>query len=361
MLNDKFSIIATSKCWIEDNARQQLKDTASLPGVTKAVGLPDLHFGKTPVGAVFATKGIIYPFLVGNDLGCGIGLFVTSSQAKKFNPERIAPKLFEIQSLKDIPGKDIKGTLPEEVCPIRDLGTLGGGNHFLEFQVVEKIYSKEDFKLIGFDPEKLLVMVHSGSRDYGQKIYEEFGKYLEGLPAGEDLAKQYLASHLSAQKWAKINREVAANKVLSYLGVEKATPILDLPHNFVEEYHDLFIHRKGAVSALTGIAVVAGSRGTFSYLVKPKPECFQSLYSLSHGAGRKWARGVCKGRLTNKYPKNAIFRTKLKSEVICHNKELLYEEAPEAYKNIEEIILALVQANLCEVVCSLRPLLTLKV
>ena len=85
-----------------------------------------------------------------------------------------------------------------------------------------------------------------------------------------------------------------------------------------------------------------------------------ALHSLSHGAGRKWLRGLCKGRLKEKYDRYEIHRTRLGSETVCHDTNLLYEEAPEAYKGIEHIIHALVENGLCSVVAKLKPLVTFK-
>lgn len=85
-----------------------------------------------------------------------------------------------------------------------------------------------------------------------------------------------------------------------------------------------------------------------------------SLYSLSHGAGRKWARSVCKSRIRNKYDRDSIRNTTLKSRVVCHDSELLFQEAPEAYKNIKHVVAALVEHGLATIVATLRPLLTFK-
>ena len=85
-----------------------------------------------------------------------------------------------------------------------------------------------------------------------------------------------------------------------------------------------------------------------------------SLYSLAHGAGRKWKRGECHGRLGHKYKREDLYRTALGSRVVCGNKELLYDEAPQAYKNCETVINDMVDAGLIEVVAKLRPVLTFK-
>ena len=106
--------------------------------------------------------------------------------------------------------------------------------------------------------------------------------------------------------------------------------------------------------------IIPGSRGALTYIVKPAKDTSASLYSLSHGAGRKWLRGLCKGRLRDKYDRYEIHRTRLGSETICHDTNLLYEEAPEAYKGIDHIIHALVENGLCSLVAKLKPLVTFK-
>jgi len=109
--------------------------------------------------------------------------------------------------------------------------------------------------------------------------------------------------------------------------------------------------------------MIPGSRGDYSYLVKPlasQVPAEKALYSLAHGAGRKWKRGDCKARLSHKYRRDDLYRSALGSRVICGNKELLYDEAPQAYKNCETIINDLVDAGLVSIVARLKPVLTFK-
>jgi release factor H-coupled RctB family protein len=354
-LPDNYTLIANSKCWIEADSLSQLNSVSTLPGIVKVVGLPDLHPGKTPVGAVCLSAGHIHPFLLGNDIGCGMGLFESKLSVKKLNPERTSTSIRELDSLNNIP---VENPYPEP-CPLKDPGTLGGGNHFAELQAVTKIYNQDCFRTLRLDSEKVFLLVHTGSRDFGQRIYEEYASP-KGIPLEDPKASDYLLLHDEALLWAFRNRCMSAKRVLSFLGTEGELK-LDSFHNFLENRDGAYIHRKGAVSTLAGPVVIPGSRGTLSYIVKPADDTSSSLNSLSHGAGRKWPRNLCKGRLTDKYTKpSQLQTTKLKSQVVCHNKNLLYEEAPEAYKNITEIVDALVEAGLCEVVCSLRPLVTIK-
>jgi release factor H-coupled RctB family protein len=355
ILSKRVTIIANEKCWIEQPAVAQLETVSDMPGVVRAIGLPDLHPGRTPVGVALETEGIIYPHLVGNDIGCGMALFETGCRVKKYNKERFFKKLNDIQSLRDIP---MENPFPEK-SPIVDLGTVGGGNHFAEFQVVEKIYDDELFRSLDIDKSHLLLLIHSGSRRYGEEIFEEYSDF--GGIKSEERTESYLAAHDNAILWARRNRLMIARKLTDYLGYPSdLNASIDCCHNFVERIGEKYIHRKGAVSTKTGLVVIPGSRGALSYIVAPTEDTAISLDSLSHGAGRKWIRSLCKGRLKDRYDRYEIRETRLKSVTVCHETNLLYEEAPEAYKNIEHIVGALVECGLCRAIATLRPLLTFK-
>lgn len=355
-MNNKVHIIANDKCWMEHTALMQLENVAELPGVVRAVGLPDLHAGQSPIGIAVETEGRLYPHLVGNDIGCGMGLYETGCKLTKFKKDKAVVRLNNIRAMEDLPGTNPTG----EPSPIVDLGTLGGGNHFAEFQCVEEIIDAECFEALHIDKKQLLLLVHCGSRGYGQRILNDYRDYA-GLPAAGEQAQQYLALHSDALYWASINRTVVADKLIEWLGfssgVEKK---LDCCHNFVERYGNGFIHRKGAVSSLSGLVIIPGSRGSLTYIVQPAPDKSEACYSLSHGAGRKWARSLCKGRIRDKYDRDSIRQTKLGSRTVCHDTDLLFQEAPEAYKNVEHVIAALVSHGLCRVVATLRPLITFK-
>ena len=161
--------------------------------------------------------------------------------------------------------------------------------------------------------------------------------------------------------WAERNRNIVANKLVGYLGYSsQTTKIIDCKHNFLEHRGDQFIHRKGTASAEVGMILIPGSRGSLTYIVKPTEKVELSAYSLSHGAGRKWARSLCKSRIRDKYDRDTIRDTKFKSRVVCHDTDLLFEEAPEAYKNIETVIASLLEFDLIKIVATLKPVLTYK-
>ena len=361
-------ILASSKNWIEGTAEQQLKKTAGLAGMRLAVGLPDLHPGKgSPIGAAFAVEGRLYPALVGNDIGCGIGLWQTSLSARKIRREVWADKLRRLDEPWD---GDTTAWLAERcVAPSgfeRSLGTIGGGNHFAELQVIERVESAEAFERVGLTTEQVYLLVHSGSRGFGEAVLRGHVEHFrfEGLPAGSPEAEEYLARHEHARHWAEANRALIAARVVDRLGAEGQRRF-DVCHNWIEQRElrgrTCWLHRKGAAPSTCGPLVIPGSRGAFSYLVLPLEASERSGYSLAHGAGRKWARTDSRARLEKRFTAKDLTRTELGTHVICEDRELLFEEAPQAYKNITVVIDDLVREGLVQIVALLRPVVTYKV
>lgn len=140
--------------------------------------------------------------------------------------------------------------------------------------------------------------------------------------------------------------------------------LLDVHHNFLQHIEidgqSGWLHRKGATPSDCGLVLIPGSRGDYSYLVEPRTDCRISLNSLAHGAGRKWRRSECKSRLSHKYSTESLRRTDFGSIVVCADRALVYEEAPQAYKNIDGIIAAMVHAGLIEPIARFKPVLTYK-
>jgi release factor H-coupled RctB family protein len=352
-MNSKTTIITSEKNWLEYTAIRQLDALANLDGVVQVVGLPDLHAGKSPVGIAMVTENIIYPHIIGNDIGCGRGLYSTGIEKRKLKLDRWVTRLNNIRRLSDV------GTSNpyDELCPFNDFGTIGSGNHFAEFQLINEIHDPLEFEAHKMDENRAYLLVHSGSRGYGQKILSEF----RGIGYTGDKAGNYLEKSNNAIKWAKRNRDAVANKMIDYLGyTPNIERIFDCCHNYIEEREGLFIHRKGAVSSEIGPVVIPGSRGSLTYIVKPTENAKQAGYSVSHGAGRKWARSLCMVRIKSKYTKDSIRRNKYRGRVVCHDTNLLYEEAPEAYKNIDVVIQCLLEYKLIKVIATLKPVLTFK-
>lgn len=352
----KFDLISTPQVWMEGAALSQLEGLSRFPKVIKAVGLPDLHAGKSPIGVAVACEGWLYPYWVGGDIGCGLTLFQTGLPLKKLKLDKWENKLKQLATLADLPWD--MDAWPES--PISDLGTIGGGNHFAEFLQVEEIFLPETAASLSLASGELYSLIHAGSRGLGESILRRFA-HEKGVAADSPEGRAYLEEHNRALHWGRINRQQAAWKLCGWLGFKTSLlELMDCPHNFVEMKGNMCLHRKGATSATRGPVIIPGSRGSLTYVVKPLADTAKSLWSLAHGAGRKWSRSMCKSRLKNKYDYNTIKKTALKSRVVCRDADLLFQEAPEAYKNIDTVIGALKEHGLIEVVATLRPLLTYK-
>ena len=361
-------MIASSKNWIEGAAIQQLEKTATLPGMKLAVGLPDLHPGKgSPIGAAFAVEGRIYPALVGNDIGCGVGLWRTDLSAKTLKRDAWADRLRNLDSEWD--GDALEFLRCRGIEPTgfdRSLGTIGGGNHFAELQAVEAMLSPGDCEKLGIAADTIYLCVHSGSRGFGEAILREHAEQLGagGLDDRSEEARRYLAQHERARRWAEANRELIAARMMERLRTA-GVQLIDVCHNWVERCEvgsvGCWIHRKGAAPSTRGAVVVPGSRGARTYVVMPRGEGERTAFSLAHGAGRKWSRSDSRGRLEKRYSAKDLLRTELGSVVVCENKELLYEEAPQAYKNIEVVVSDMVDEGIVDVAAVLKPLVTYKV
>ena len=349
-------LISGADIWMESAALRQLQSIAAYAHVSRVVGLPDLHPGRSPVGLAVVGEGHIYPYLIGGDIGCGLALFASGIPVKKCRLEQWETRLNGIESFRDLP---LEHPFADE-SPIDDLGSIGGGNHFIEFQAVAAIHDPQTYNSLELDDDAVLILVHTGSRAFGPRILEAFGSE-SGYALTEAHAEEYLRLHNQALVWAQRNRALAAARILGALGfAPRLKPCIDCVHNFMERRGNAVIHRKGAVSTLNGPVVIPGSRGTLTYIVKPNPATEHTAFSISHGAGRKWARTECRGRIGKRYDRNSIRRTALKSRVVCRDTDLLFEEAPEAYKNITTVMQALADHGLIEVVATLRPLLTYK-
>jgi release factor H-coupled RctB family protein len=373
-LSSRVNLVANSDTWIEGKAVQQLEKTSQLEGIVQTVGMPDLHPGRGyPIGAAFFSHEKIYPALIGNDIGCGMSLWNTSIKTRKVNLDKFEKSLSGIdEKLADdwLPKVDRlsleKGLLPTGFE--KSLGTIGGGNHFAELQQLDSVYDQDQLDELSLDKNHLVLLVHSGSRGLGQSILrkhvEQFGH--SGLAVATEPFNQYLKEHDNALKFAEINRELIGLRLLEKLRA-KGEVLLDVNHNLVSKKllqgEQGFIHRKGATPADCGLVMIPGSRGDHSYLVKPNHDSLASagaLYSLAHGAGRKWMRSECRERLSNRYRQSDLERTRFGSRVICKNKDLIFEEAPEAYKPISSVIEAMVDTGLISLVARFKPVLTYK-
>ena len=354
---------------IESVSRLRLAD-----GVKKVCLMPDVHLAKEVcVGAVVATEGVIYPQAVGNDIGCGISALPFDLPADAIDNQRAACQLLAglyeaVPSNKHRRAQTLPDNLkPEELSDTRlakiakrdgavQLGTLGRGNHFLEFQSDEH--------------GQLWVMLHSGSRALGQAIALHHAKQatigpagLVGLDANSERGQAYLCDAAWARSYASENRLAMLRAVGSLMqrlfGVEAAwDELIHADHNHVQHEErgseTLFVHRKGAQSARIGEpGVVPGSMGSPSFHTKGRG-CRAAFNSCSHGAGRKLSRTEARRTISPK-----TFQQQVGSLWFDHRRtNQLRDESPAAYKNIREVMRA--QQELTKVLRELRPVLNYK-
>jgi release factor H-coupled RctB family protein len=325
--------------------------------------MPDLHPGKYgPVGcAVLADR--IHPQLVGSDIGCGMGLFELDIAARKLRLDQLAERLHAL----DQPWDGDTDSVLADTCLSAtafdaSLGSIGGGNHFCELQAVEDILEPDVAAEAGLDRAQACVLVHSGSRGLGFSILQR--QLLAGvapLDPAREAGRAYLAEHDIAVRWAALNRRVIATRATAAVGAA-CTAIADVSHNLVEASGNGILHRKGTAPSDRGLVPIPGSRGTLSYLVEPLAAMQpQTLASLAHGAGRKFDRASMHGRIrTGKSDRARLTRNPFGGMIVCEDRDLLVEEAPEAYKSIDRVIADLVDFGLARVVATFKPLVTFK-
>jgi len=376
------------KLWLDDldpEALVQARNLANLPCAFHHVAImADAHVGYgMPIGGVLATVDAVIPNGVGVDIGCGMravrtGLQAMESRALKevltglrkaiplgFNHHK-KPKPIEL--MPDTTAAE--GGLPvveQEFASARcQIGTLGGGNHFLEIQH-------------GSD-NRIWLMVHSGSRNLGYKVaahYNDLAVQLAAkmksaipkvwqlamLPVDSFLGQQYLAEMRYCVEFARANRAemMAAYQeiVTDVTGCDQFEHALDVAHNYAAEerhfYRSVWVHRKGATRAEIGeYGIIPGSQGSLSYIVRGlgNPESFMSC---SHGAGRVLGRKEAR-RVLDLKAEVAKLNAHHVLHSLRHRNDL--EEAPGAYKDIGKVIDN--QRDLVEVVVELSPLAVLK-
>ncbi len=367
---------------IEAGAMAQLRNAAAHPDAGPHVAvMPDCHvgFGVT-IGCVFPTRGAVVPTAVGVDIACGMCAVNTG---REFKPKRMDGRFWDrwAQRVREgVPtgfgvhtrpqrwsGLDTKLKAGHLQPLMRDkaavqLGTLGGGNHFLEAQVDEG--------------GRLWVMVHSGSRHLGLRIADHYTAEarelsahrggdvppeLWALPLAEPVAHDYLHDMDWATAFALESRYRMLEEGLHALDVDPEevggrAAFLNIHHNFarLEEHggEELVVHRKGATSARDGeLGIIPGSMGAPSFIVRGRgnPESFASC---SHGAGRRLGRNQARKTIGE-----SDFKAALAGTFTRPSREYL-DEAPQAYKDVGEVIAR--QADLIEVVHTLRPIVTVK-
>ncbi|HRD65244.1 MAG TPA: RtcB family protein [Candidatus Competibacter sp.] len=378
---------------VDPQALTQLGNLAQLPFVRGHVAaMPDVHVGiGATVGAVIPTKGAIIPAAVGVDIGCGMNAVRLSLKASQL-PDNLRPLRYVVEAavpvgfdmhpegrgapasavralsggldriVKKHPGL-LKMQKNVEIVWARQLGTLGGGNHFIELCLDEN--------------QDVWVMLHSGSRGIGNIIGRYFidlarkdmGKHLANLPDRDLAYLQEGAEHFDdyveavhwAQDYAMTNRREMMRLILDALARQLppfalTKEAINCHHNYVAvEQHfgeTLFITRKGAIRAGEGdLGIIPGSMGAKSYIVRGKGEP-QSFCSCSHGAGRRMSRGKAKKAFD---PQDLIAQT---AGVECRKDAGVLDEIPGAYKDIDEVMAN--QSDLVEVVHTLKQVICVK-
>lgn len=342
--------------WIEGRAEDQLQQVAALEGVRAVAAFPDLHPGKYgPVGcAVLADK--LHPQLVGSDIGCGMALYALDLPLRRWKPDKMAAKLRVLAEphdwdlTEDFEHYDLTGDL----C-LDALGTIGTGNHFCEVQRVVRADPESRLK-----KDQLCLLVHSGSRGLGHQLLQEV--LADGLVAYDPASKDgqaWLARHDQAVAWARLNRQIIAERAAHALRCD-LTLISDCTHNLVTQEQGAWLHRKGAAQ-LQDLVPLAGTRATESYLLKPGVMGAEALNSCAHGAGRRYDRASMHGRMSKaKSSLEALRRPTANARVICEDKAMLIEEAPQAYKSATDVVQDLARFDVAHPVATLAPLMTFK-
>ncbi|NBE84051.1 RNA ligase RtcB family protein [Micromonospora sp. NEAU-HG-1] len=354
------TVFASPTSWIESDALTQCHQVAALDGMIHVAAMPDLHPGKgAPIGAAMAST-VLYPFLVGSDIGCGIAVFPL--KLRRVVPERLAARFPDLDRALD-PERDaddpawavVTGDIP--AGHVEGLGTVGRGNHFVELARIDTVLEPDHANRLGLAAGDLVLIVHSGSRGLGERILRSHTEAHGAGPAPDPDA--YLRMHDDAVRWGSLNRRLMAARVAHALGAEPTEPIVDECHNLVEVRDGVYLHRKGAAPGDGRDVLVAGTRGTRSYLVAAHagPD---ANHSVAHGAGRKMSRADALRRGRAKHTVEELRRTPVGSLVVCGDRQLLFEEAPTAYKRIEQVIADLVDHDLATPVAATVPLVTYK-
>jgi tRNA-splicing ligase RtcB len=370
---------------VSENALQQLANVSQLPFIHHHVAaMPDVHWGMgATIGSVIPTVGAIVPAAVGVDIGCGMSAIRLSLTAEKL-PDSLVKVRAAIEKVvpvgmaghaEDAWCNDGLARVAPGLQPILDkhpkinarwqsqLGSLGGGNHFIELCLDEV--------------DRVWVMLHSGSRGIGNGIGQYFiakaqremerwhiqlpDKNLAYLPEESELFEDYMQAVGWAQEYALENRRQMLRLILDALrrelpSHEVTDEAIECHHNYVaREYHygkNLYLTRKGAIRARDGdLGIIPGSMGARSYIVRGKGVA-SAFCSCSHGAGRRMSRGEATRRFTRKDLEQQT------EGVECRKDKGVIDEIPGAYKDIDTVMAH--QSDLVDVVHRLKQVLTVK-
>ena len=426
-----------------DASLEQIANGATLPGIVKAaLAMPDIHQGYgLPVGGVVATdaeSGVVSPGAIGFDINCGVRLLRTGLDAADVMPRlpalvealyRTVPTGVGAKSMVSLTTRDLIAVLEEGAAwavshghgtqrdleriesggrlpgasadavsararerGIRQLGSLGSGNHFLELQVVDEIHDERAAANLEIHRGALAIMIHTGSRGLGHQVCTDYlattgaalrrhgitvpDRQLACAPIGSDEAIDYLAAMRAAANFAFANRQVlahAAGQALErVLGVGPRdlglACVYDVAHNIAkEEHHEidgarrrLLVHRKGATRAFPGQPVIVpGDMGRYSYLLMGTDKAMKETFgSTCHGAGRRMSRTAAVNAARGRCIDAELAARGVVARAAGH--ESLAEEMPEAYKDVREVVDVVHRFGISTRVARLRPIGVIK-
>jgi tRNA-splicing ligase RtcB len=411
---------------------QQARNVAALPGVERVVLMPDAHSGYgAPIGSVVSTTDTIIPMVAGFDISCGMSFLATDLDPARLGDRRERRRFMEAVELRVALGKrpahqpvdaarfqtlvrDGARSYPQEVRDRLErvamettgnvsaragtrgratLGSVGSGNHFLEFQEVKVAPAELDTAARFGIRAGVGVMLHTGSRGMGHQVATEFLNELQSdfrqrgiplvdrelvhMPAASEVGRRYLDAMGAAANVAILNRLLLVEQVQDAL--EEAFRVgshlvYDVSHNLIQREPlaagERWIHRKGATrafpaghpalpelwQALGHPVITPGSMGTESHIQVALPGAEESLFSINHGAGRVMGRRDARRRLDQA----AVDRSLDEQDILVNARHVPLDEAPEAYKDIREVIDTIAGAGLARVVATCRPLMVLK-
>jgi len=437
----------------QDLTLKQATNVACLPGVQEAVYvLPDGHQGYGfPIGGIAVTAidegGVVSPGGIGYDINCGVRLLRTNLDYKDIKPKltelveelhRNVPSGVGSEGKVKLTPQQLDQVLSEGVAWAVDkgfgwkedmdhmeqhgsweladpskvsiiakqrgasqLGTLGAGNHFLEIQIVDKIFDPQVAKALGVDHEgQVMVMVHTGSRGLGHQIASDYlqimeramKKYNIQLPDRELAAvpfesregQDYFHAMAAGANFAWTNRQLITHWVRESFGRVFGTDpekfdlhiVYDVAHNIakIEEYNiegkrkKVLVHRKGATRAfppgspeipadhrnIGQVVLIPGSMGTASYVMVGIPEGRRTWYTAPHGAGRWMSREAA----VRNYPANIVVETLAEKGIVVRaaTRRVIAEEAPGAYKDVDRVAKVAHEVKIAKLVMRLRPI-----
>ena len=430
---------------LEDNSLQQLAQAAMLPGTVAALGMPDIHSGfGLPIGGVLmadSSDAVISAGAVGMDINCGVRLLTTDIEYDSFDKQELkllvgeiehkvpagVGKASRVRELADLDtcqamltGSDyiiaeglgepldlehteergcLAGANPDKagkkaLARSHQLGTLGGGNHFIEIGYVEEIYDPEVAATFDLQEGNLTILIHTGSRGFGHQICVDYSKAqvkgakkygidfpvkgLAAVPLHSKEGQDYLAAMTCAVNFAFANRQIIMHYVREVFwqlfNYKKINLLYDVAHNIAKleviNGQKRLIHRKGATRALppgdfqnpaiykeTGHpAIIPGTMGTASYIVTGTDKVGETCNSVNHGAGRLMSRKRAKEKfnvtdLSNQMEGIVISTSKMRA---------ILDEAPLAYKDIHDVVNTLSGIGITKKIARLKPLAVIK-